>query len=1855
MDPSESAIAEETQLDEVNVPGLPLEESERRAKMESRPTADSRCDPTPSRTVWSLPKMVLVNLLRTAKIDKTYVDAARFHRYHTLLWKPPEAIGRVEHHGGALKAMVRKVVAQTQAVGQSQLQTVLDECCLTKNSMLRHGGYSPSQWILGKTPRGPPSLVEEDNSADLGSLEDQADPESRFALVHQARAEAKKAIAVLQGEPILPEGLVQGQQHFEDLRDVPGEDVEEDNPDDVPVEDAPQQDDGEPSYGLLHGPGPLRKHREVDPHLRQPSRAELLDDLPASDFQAAIPLKGAPLKELLDAGHVPISSECIDTIKNFHERLKPDYVPEFKSRLGSCGNFEDSTEARTDAPPTSDLETHPLVAAFAAAHGVPVESSDIRKAYFQAEPIDRAVLIRQPSGGLLEAMLLIRTIAVPGAVQITSVSEGTCMSINEIIPWKLVISQDGRCMDYHTDGSNNVYIAACHGNANQQWYMLDGNILSMMDNKCLDAHTSTDNVYMHECQHRQPLHARLPRQRQPAARQEMSSEAFITALHFDCIEDVGQQISVEPDGNNAMFRLRAGAHTLSEKFTYDSDTQKIKNIANNKCLEARGRGRVDEMDCTQRIEQDWTISHGLPGLVDAPITCPGDQVISHLKKTHGQVEYKCSHVSSLGMCSPHYSTQVETKTHELETIKALRELGAFCPPGEGLKTLETEASDKGAWIRFKYECCQISRVPVSIYPLMIADDKRDFDTDMAEAWEGVYCPSGSDDSGRLDFAQRRSFKPGQTASGSLTYDKNLGNWCVSGKGCAQSDVVHPLDTQLHTDDWYVVPVSDFDAIFEARGAKQVSTTKRKPPPLIQFGASDPEYLPECKELHGTALRCGNLCEKLLPSSVRNSMTRDESIPGSRKFTLAKMNAEAQNLDDENPCKYVYGVPPTNSDMDNADGLTGWIDDLVENVGPGQGGVTYKSVKECADRDDIRALQMAKWSQSHNYHSIGFGFVKDLWDAYADGMPEVEAAPLGAGFEFQPGSVMAAYGALYFGMLQMSEDIRLQQPHGCKRSVLICQSAAAALHWANGQSCFAVRPLWCGAAPEHGSACGYLVQRCGERRPGRDPGSRGDEELLLRRAEAGSLLGLGSGGMSQANGQQGPQDQQPAGSDGQAVQPPGGQQVQAEQFVDRIVRQRLDQAFTSIFGKLLESSERTAKAAEQQAGSQRTDNLVKSLKVEAWKPQSREKELKTWREWWFSLTNYLSAHDAEFEEDLKNIDLETPVDHAILPDSMVQRSTKLYGLLCSLLKGRPLLIVRGVEASKSGYEAVRLLKREMEPKEKARSLALLRQLASWKFDGPGGVYEQLIKYEDALQAYETAAAKEFPKELVLATVLTGIKEPLRSQVQMRMTATTTYAELREWILQYEALNSPWGAALGARSGSGGGKHDDGGQQPMDVDRVWAGKGKSKDGKGKTKDGKGKSKDNKGKSEDGKGKSKDGKGKGGKSKDGKGYNSVQQRYQWGAGGWGDADACRICGQRGHWKWECPQAASKGKGAWKGTAGKGKVQQVEQVPSSSASAAPSSASTVLPGSVSTYRGSSATVNLIEAFVHTPPGCRVTEDGGAAFVVEGAGGFEAYRLDATDGDNDWTLAPGVLTEGLAVAPQEEESMESECESFAEALGASKTVAQVNAICAGTEVDVIIDSGADISVAPLRLGRLGRESKASGVLMQDAQGWQIRECGSRVIDIEVETVEGTRVVVREKFAVARVESVILSLGRLLRWGCLGHCLLGTVARRVTELDLERSLWDMEDWTWILTLPTEDYEGATKIIAELDEDLDGPRDVVALFHVAKLPKDILSNPSGVFSSEGNDGESPFVPAGGDHSEDDGRGVGLELDEIDAEP
>ena len=112
--------------------------------------------------------------LHNRSILAQYMSSQGIQVYHAPL-QTPESIGRVEHHGGVLKGMAGKVISQTQARGEVEIQSVLDESCLTKNSLLRNGGYSPSQWVLGKTPREAPSLVSGDQFADLGAIEDQVD------------------------------------------------------------------------------------------------------------------------------------------------------------------------------------------------------------------------------------------------------------------------------------------------------------------------------------------------------------------------------------------------------------------------------------------------------------------------------------------------------------------------------------------------------------------------------------------------------------------------------------------------------------------------------------------------------------------------------------------------------------------------------------------------------------------------------------------------------------------------------------------------------------------------------------------------------------------------------------------------------------------------------------------------------------------------------------------------------------------------------------------------------------------------------------------------------------------------------------------------------------------------------------------------------------------------------------------------------------------------------------------------------------------------------------------------------------------------------------------------------------------------------------------------------------------------------------------------------------------------------------------------------------------------------------------------------------------------------------------------
>lgn len=128
-------------------------------------------------------------------------------------------------------------------------------------------------------------------------------------------------------------------------------------------------------------------------------------------YSAAVPLEKEQAEHLVKQRHAVIPSKWVDVDKMAHKAHEPDYIPKIKSRLVSCGNFEDQGSLGTDAP-TSDMETHHIVAAWAASHGLQLNSADIASAYFQATSLDRVVIMKQPRSGLPDmdpsVMLLVR-------------------------------------------------------------------------------------------------------------------------------------------------------------------------------------------------------------------------------------------------------------------------------------------------------------------------------------------------------------------------------------------------------------------------------------------------------------------------------------------------------------------------------------------------------------------------------------------------------------------------------------------------------------------------------------------------------------------------------------------------------------------------------------------------------------------------------------------------------------------------------------------------------------------------------------------------------------------------------------------------------------------------------------------------------------------------------------------------------------------------------------------------------------------------------------------------------------------------------------------------------------------------------------------------------------------------------------------------------------------------------------------------------------------------------------------------------------------------------------------------------
>ena len=88
----------------------------------------------------------------------------------------PAHLGRAERHGGLIKRNLKRIIRDHHVVGKANIKLAAAEAQIAKNELVRHGGFAPVQWVLGRFPRVLGRTLDDEELGHLGVLHAQGDP-----------------------------------------------------------------------------------------------------------------------------------------------------------------------------------------------------------------------------------------------------------------------------------------------------------------------------------------------------------------------------------------------------------------------------------------------------------------------------------------------------------------------------------------------------------------------------------------------------------------------------------------------------------------------------------------------------------------------------------------------------------------------------------------------------------------------------------------------------------------------------------------------------------------------------------------------------------------------------------------------------------------------------------------------------------------------------------------------------------------------------------------------------------------------------------------------------------------------------------------------------------------------------------------------------------------------------------------------------------------------------------------------------------------------------------------------------------------------------------------------------------------------------------------------------------------------------------------------------------------------------------------------------------------------------------------------------------------------------------------------
>ena len=470
-----------------------------------------------------------------------------------------------------------------------------------------------------------------------------------------------------------------------------------------------------------------------------------------------------------------------------------------------------------------------------------------------------------------------------------------------------------------------------------------------------------------------------------------------------------------------------------------------------------------------------------------------------------------------------------------------------------------------------------------------------------------------------------------------------------------------------------------------------------------------------------------------------------------------------------------------------------------------------------------------------------------------------------------------------------------------------------------------------------------------------------------------------------------------------------------------------------------------------------------------KPDTRDQELKQWNDWKFGFINYVKSIEPNMAGSMKMVEDNLNGDFTFddMTDETKAMAVRLYAVLTSYLRNRPLKLVRHIR-HENGFEAWQRLLKEMQPATRARALALLTQLSRVQFAEGKTISEQLPQYETIITEYERISGHTYADDAKVASILQAVPPHLRAHLQLWISDETTYEQVKNKVMELEALATRWDSSNSLSLPTRMSMDE---ATPMEVDYIRGEKGK-KGGKGKSKDQKGKTK---------------GKEKGKMKTDGKGSwkSNDTGRSQWEKGGFGKkgkspdkgakgkAGACHNCGKPGHYAKDC----------WAPKRAQAEVNQVEeQLPAGGNPGGASSSSqggqTITTSSVKMVRLETPPESRsLEIFDLTTP--RGSEEAAVPPWRVGMIRFELVEDEFKEAQEEWKDEEKFMDCISVVAMDLQDSSDEKVVRMVR-----RTSEEEHASCV-----VTLDSGADVSVLPKSYAGVGRWSEGSKQLkMVDAQ-----------------------------------------------------------------------------------------------------------------------------------------------------------------------